>query len=133
MATLVALDQDRKFVLNVRSAEPGADKPRWLRCEVSMIGDGSQGTQQVSLTGHDVAELASRLAGLSSDHLRFQGTDETLIVELGPADRAGMLFFSAWVGEPYVVMTGWRFPVTAAHVMEFGDALLRESSVGAAG
>ncbi len=129
MATLVAVDQAHSFVLNVRSAEAGAVNPRWVRCEVSVLGGAAAGTQRVSLTESDVEELIAGFTASPPVSLGFRGTDENLIVVLEPADRIGTFFFSTWIGEPYVLMTGWRFPVTAADVSAFGMALRREFGV----
>lgn len=128
MATLSALDQQHRLTLTPRSVEAGSRDPRWLRYELSIPGADHLAIQQISLTDADVTGLVA-LFGSAQGSRRFHGTDETLIIELQEAEGPMTFFISVWVGEPYVAMQGWRFPVSGADVMAFGQALQQEAVV----
>jgi hypothetical protein len=131
MAVLRAKVIDMQLILTpYRVTDPG--QPTWLATQLVAKRDGNDLlSTTLSLTRDDLAELRSRIELIINDTLDefvMTNSDEDLVVNISKAAAEGDVTVGFWFGEPYDLMTGYRFVVQQQSLREFTDALREEES-----
>jgi hypothetical protein len=125
MATLLPKTDELVFTLTPRETEEDTN-PLWIRT-VLELRRGSQllNAESFTLTLADYEELLRGMRQAAEDGRRFEmtGTDQNFHISIAPAGGRGDVSLGYWLGEPYVLMHGYRFVVPSPRMREFVSAL----------
>jgi hypothetical protein len=129
VATLNAKTGDVDLILRpYRLAEEG--EPTWLATQLEVKQEGRTiFSTTLSLTSGDFEELGSGLVSVAIGKTKtfaLTTMDDDLVIEMGKGELEGDVFVGFWAGEPYGLMTGYRFITLAGSLKAFADELLDE-------
>lgn len=132
MAKLYSKHSDVTLILQpYRIAEEG--DPTWILTQVEINQGGMEHVSTViSITNYDLDDLKKQITqGISDGNgaSRVASTDGDFIFELQEDPSTLALYLIVWLGEPYVLMKGFRFVTNNDNLAEFLRQLESDSAI----